>query len=163
MIIARAWHDAGYRKRLICDPHGTFAAEGVLIPKETPIIVTCDSETELNMVLGYELDDRPAVAPPETPDLRAVFAYIDARCREDESFKDEFLLDPTDTVRELGCELPPGVTVQVHLAIPGCAFFNLPLPPRGQLQADAVRSRRGSDEAPPYFSIPLVHRPVARA
>ena len=161
MLVARAWRDAGYRSELMDNPRGTFAAAGIALPEEVAITVTCDSELELNLLLG----DEPAsgglsvAALPETPDLRSVFAHIGARCREDRQFKAEFLADPTGTVRSLGGVLAPAATVTVHIARPNHAFFNVPLPPRAQVSSGKVRAQDGgSDEAPLYFPIPLNHR-----
>lgn len=155
MIVARAWRDAEYKSRLIDDPRAAFAAEGIAVPDELAITVTCDSESCLNMLLGDGPAPGPATALPERPDVRAVFAHIDARCRDDQAFRAAFLADPTGTVRGLGCALPEDVTVTVHVARPDHAYFNLPLPPRAQMKVDRPRSYTDQDEPPLYFPVPM--------
>jgi len=155
-IVARAWRDAEYRTKLVEDPRATFAAEGIFVPNEVAITVTCDSELHLNLLLGDgPSSGYPVASLPENSDVRAVFAHIDARCREDHAFRAAFLADPTRTVRDLGCALPQGVTISVHLARPDHAFFILPQPPRAQVNVDGTRRRDREDEAPLYFSVPL--------
>ena len=77
---------------------------------------------------------------PKNPDFFTVYAYIDKRCRKDPAFKAEFLANPTDTVRKLGCALPKGTAISVHLSREDHTFINLPLAWITQLTTDMESS-----------------------
>lgn len=133
-IVARAWRDPAYRSRLIERPRLAFAAAGIAIPEEVAVIVTCDSESRLNVLL--DADVAPAGPPeplPDAPDFRAVCVHVDARCREDAAFREAFLAEPEGTLRDLGFALPAGTAVAVHVAGPDRAYFNLPRPRQAYL------------------------------
>jgi hypothetical protein len=50
-IVAKAWADAGYKKRLLADPASAFAAEGYEIPKSFKLRVVEDKANEATLVL----------------------------------------------------------------------------------------------------------------
>lgn len=155
-IIARAWRDPAYREQLIADPRSTFAASGVHVPEDIPITVAVDSDAQLNVLLAAGPATGKLKPLPAAPDVRSVWAYIDARSRADAAFREQLLADPTGTVRGLGLDLAPGTTVVAHVERPDHAIFILPRPPRGRVEPGEDKPDDGDIVAYLYFAIPLV-------
>lgn len=50
-IVARAWRDEAYRKKLLAKPHAVLKAEGIEVPKGVRIRFHQESEKELHVVI----------------------------------------------------------------------------------------------------------------
>ncbi|MEC4593959.1 MULTISPECIES: NHLP leader peptide family RiPP precursor [Nitrospirillum] len=50
-VVAKAWADAAFKARLLADPAGTLAAEGVVVPPGVRLTLVEDSATIQTLVL----------------------------------------------------------------------------------------------------------------
>ncbi|TWB70663.1 putative ribosomally synthesized peptide [Nitrospirillum amazonense] len=50
-VIAKAWADAAFKARLLADPAGTLAAEGVAVPPGVRLTLVEDTDTVQTLVL----------------------------------------------------------------------------------------------------------------
>lgn len=50
-LVARAWRDDAFRKRLVSKPHATLKAEGIEVPKGAKVRFHQETERELHVVI----------------------------------------------------------------------------------------------------------------
>ena len=50
-VIARCWQDEAFKERLLADPAGVLAAEGVEVPEGVTVRVVVESKTERALVI----------------------------------------------------------------------------------------------------------------
>jgi hypothetical protein len=53
-VIAKCWEDDAFKERLLADPAGTLAAEGVEIPEGVTVNVAVDTEATRTLVIPWE-------------------------------------------------------------------------------------------------------------
>jgi hypothetical protein len=55
-IIAKAWTDPEYKKRLLKDPAKIVKAEGIKVPKGSKVVIHQNSKKEMHLVLPQRPD-----------------------------------------------------------------------------------------------------------
>lgn len=56
-IVAKAWADPDFKKRLIADPKAIFAAEGLTLPENKEIKILEDTASAVHLVLPLPPED----------------------------------------------------------------------------------------------------------
>jgi nitrile hydratase len=119
-VVARAWSDPGYRKRLLADGTAACAELGYAGPQGEYIVVLEDTPDVHNVIVCTQCSCTawPVLGLP--PDWYKSPAYRARVVRE-----------PRRVLREMGLELPDGVAVRVWDTTAETRYMVLPLRPAG--------------------------------
>jgi nitrile hydratase alpha subunit len=118
-VVARAWVDPEYKRRLLAD--GTAACEELGIPMGGTKLVVVENTPEVHNLIVCTLCScypRPVLGLP--PDWYKSRAYRSRAVRE-----------PRVVLAEFGTALPAGVAVRVHDSTADMRYLVLPLRPAG--------------------------------
>jgi hypothetical protein len=137
-LIARAWHDADFKSKLLGNPKAAIEQEfGVELPAEMTVTVVEDTPTDMHLALlvnHLALREQPVAEQGETavPSPRRshkdLKARLIARAGQDADFKSKLLGNPKATIeQEFGIELPAEMTVTVMVDTPTHLHFVLPV------------------------------------
>jgi nitrile hydratase len=119
MVVAHAWIDAEYKKRLLAD--GTSAVRELGIDMERTKLVVVENTPAVHNLIVCTLCScypRPVLGFP--PDWYKSRAYRSRAVRE-----------PRAVLREFGTMLPENVTVRVHDSTADMRYLVLPMRPEG--------------------------------
>jgi nitrile hydratase len=118
-VVARAWVDGEYKKRLLAD--GTKAVQELGIDMERTKLVVVENTPQVHNLIVCTLCScypRPVLGFP--PDWYKSRAYRSRAVRE-----------PRAVLAEFGTTLPGGVTVRVHDSTADMRYLVLPMRPEG--------------------------------
>jgi nitrile hydratase len=118
-VVARAWVDAEYKKRLLAD--GPSAVRDLGIDMGTTKLVVVENTPQVHNLIVCTLCScypRPVLGLP--PDWYKSSAYRSRAVRE-----------PRAVLAEFGTTLPEGVTVRVHDSTAEMRYLVLPMRPEG--------------------------------
>lgn len=129
-IVARAWADDEFRKRLAHEPEAVLADYQIRHPKGTKVRIVENTPDVIHLVLPVASGD--PVSSSETLSRSAngqrLSAIID-RAHSDEAFRTRLLATPHETCVESGMEVPAGATVKFLENTPDLVHFILPVKP----------------------------------
>ncbi len=118
-VVARAWVDPEFKKRLLAD--GTAACEELGIPMGgTKLVVVENTPDVHNLIVCTLCSCYPRVVLGLPPDWYKSRAYRSRAVRE-----------PRAVLAEFGTTLPDGVTVRVHDSTADMRYLVLPMRPAG--------------------------------
>jgi nitrile hydratase alpha subunit len=118
-VVARAWVDPEYKKRLLAD--GTAAVKELGIDMERTILVVVENTPQVHNLIVCTLCScypRPVLGFP--PDWYKSRAYRSRAVRE-----------PRAVLAEFGTLLPPDLTVRIHDSTADMRYLVLPARPEG--------------------------------
>jgi nitrile hydratase subunit alpha len=118
-VVARAWVDPEYRKRLLAD--GSAAVRELGIDMGTTLLVVVENTPDVHNLIVCTLCScypRPVLGLP--PDWYKSTAYRSRAVRE-----------PRSVLAEFGTTLPDGVAVRVHDSTAEMRYLVLPMRPEG--------------------------------
>lgn len=118
-IVARAWADPAYRKRLITQPRDAVLELGV-DPGVTKLVVVENSDKVHNLVVCTLCSCYPRSILGLPPDWYKSRAYRSRAVRE-----------PRKVMAEFGLEVPADVAVRVHDSTADMRYLVLPKRPKG--------------------------------
>src|SRR3989338_10645882 len=119
-LVARAWVDAGFKKRLLADPKAACAEMGIDATSLNEFVVLENTEKVRHLVVCTLCSCYPRPILGRPPDWYKSLNYH-ARA----------VNDPRGVMREFGQELPDDVEVRVHDSTADIRYLVLPLRPRG--------------------------------
>jgi nitrile hydratase len=128
-IVAKAWSDAAYRRRLLADPDGAIAELGFVGQQGEHMVVVENTPTVHNMVVCTLC----SCYPWPTLGLPPVW-YKSA------PYRSRSVIDPRGVLREFGVEIPDDVEVRVWDSTAEVRYLVLPERPAGAegLSEDAL-------------------------
>ena len=118
-LVARAWTDAGFRKRLIADAKNAAAECGIDIGP-IPILVMENTLQTHNLVVCTLCSCYPRFLLGIPPDWYKSRSYRSRAVRE-----------PRKVLAEFGTEIEPGVDIRVHDSTADMRYLVLPMRPAG--------------------------------
>ena len=120
-VVARAWADAGYKGRLLDDPHAALAELGYTLPDTTPKLeVLENTENVHHMVVCTLCSCYPRALLGRPPDWYKSFAY-----------RSRAVIDPRGVLKEFGLELGEDTEVRVLDSTADLRYLVLPRQPAG--------------------------------
>jgi nitrile hydratase len=119
-IVARAWVDPDYRKRLIADPKAACMELGIDATSINEFVVLENTDKIRHMVVCTLCSCYPRPILGRPPDWYKSFNY-----------RQRAVNDPRGVMREFGLELPEDVEVRVHDSTADIRYLVLPLRPQG--------------------------------
>ena len=118
-LVARAWTDPGFRRRLLADS-GAAAAECGIDPGPIPILVMENTPGTHNLVVCTLCSCYPRFLLGLPPDWYKSRSYRSRAVRE-----------PRRVLAEFGTELDPDVQIRVHDSTADMRYMVLPMRPAG--------------------------------
>ncbi|MCC7426519.1 MAG: nitrile hydratase subunit alpha [Alphaproteobacteria bacterium] len=118
-VVARAWCDPEYKKRLLTTPNAACAELGIDLG-ETHLFVVENTATVHNMIVCTLCSCYPKTLLGIPPDWYKSFAYRSRAVRE-----------PRTVLAEFGTSLPDDVEVRVHDSTADLRYLVLPRRPEG--------------------------------
>ena len=128
-VVARAWTDTEFRARLLADGKAAVAEFGITMPAHHRQLVVLEDTPSLHNVIVCTLCSCTAMAligPP--PDWYKDLAYRARVVRESRT-----------VLREMGCDLPDEVAIQVWDTTADTRFMVLPVQPPHTIGWDEER------------------------
>jgi nitrile hydratase len=120
-VVARAWSDAGYKSRLIDDPHSALAELGYTLPDTTPQLAVMENTDKVHhMVVCTLCSCYPRALLGRPPDWYKSFAY-----------RSRAVIDPRGVLKEFGLELDNDMEVRVLDSTADLRYLVLPRQPAG--------------------------------
>lgn len=119
-LVARAWVDPAFKKRLISDPKATCAEMGIDATSINEFVVLENTERVRHLVVCTLCSCYPRPILGRPPDWYKSLNY-----------RSRAVNDPRGVMREFGQELPDDVEVRVHDSTADIRYLVLPLRPRG--------------------------------
>jgi nitrile hydratase len=132
-MVARAWKDPGYRKRLLADGNAAAAELGFGSGSHGYLLKVVENTDAVHNVIVCTLCScYPTALLGPSPSWYKSFAYRSRVVRE-----------PRAVLAEFGLELPDGAEIRVWDANSESRYLVLPLPPEaaGEMDEDALASR----------------------
>jgi len=122
-LVARAWVDPEFKKRLIADPKAACAEMGIDATAINEFVVLENTERVRHMVVCTLCSCYPRPILGRPPDWYKSFNY-----------RQRSVNDPRGVMREFGLELSDDVQVRVHDSTADIRYLVLPLrPPRTEM------------------------------
>ena len=119
-IVARAWTDPEYKKRLLADGKAAVAEMG-LEAIEAPTLIVVENTPEVhNVVVCTLCSCYPRTVLGLPPDWY-----------KSKSYRSRAVIEPRTVLREFGTELPDSVTVRTHDSNADMRYLVLPMRPDG--------------------------------
>jgi nitrile hydratase subunit alpha len=119
-LVARAWVDSEFKKRLLADPKAACAEMGVDATSLNEFVVLENTEKVRHMVVCTLCSCYPRPILGRPPDWYKSFNY---RARA--------VNDPRGVMREFGDEVPDDVEIRVHDSTADMRYLVLPMRPTG--------------------------------
>jgi nitrile hydratase subunit alpha len=119
-LVARAWVDAAFKRRLIDDPKAACAEMGIDATAINEFVVLENTEKLRHMVVCTLCSCYPRPILGRPPDWYKSFNY-----------RQRAVVDPRGVMREFGLDLSGGVEVRVHDSTADIRYLVLPLRPEG--------------------------------
>ena len=119
-LVARAWVDPAFKKRLIADPKATCAEMGMDATSINEFVVLENTERVRHLVVCTLCSCYPRPILGRPPDWYKSLNY-----------RSRAVNDPRGVMREFGQELPDNVEIRVHDSTADIRYLVLPLRPRG--------------------------------
>ncbi len=119
-LVARAWVDTAFKKRLIDDPKAACAEMGIDATSINEFVVLENTERVRHLVVCTLCSCYPRPILGRPPDWYKSLNY-----------RSRAVNDPRGVMREFGQELPDDVEVRVHDSTADIRYLVLPLRPRG--------------------------------
>jgi hypothetical protein len=133
-VVARAWQDEAFHRRLLADPAGALREHGIDVPagREMRVVENTDEVFHLVLPASAEvagLDPRGesiTALPPAQQERAKGVEQVLARAWREEAFKQRLLADPRGVLEEQGIGVPAGKEVRavensdrvIHLVLP---------------------------------------------
>jgi hypothetical protein len=126
-LVARAWAEPEFKKRLLADPATVLKENGVVVPPGVQVRVLESTDKVLYMTVPVAVAMKWA----------------------DPAFRQRLLADPAAVLKENGVPVPPGVQVQVVENTDKLVHLILPRPPSPKdLSEEDLRPPSGSRKVP---------------
>ena len=119
-LVARAWVDPAFKKRLLNDPKAACAELGIDATSLTEFVVLENTESVHNLVVCTLCSCYPRPILGRPPDWYKSFAY-----------RSRAVVEPRAVMREFGTELPEDVEVRVYDSSADIRYLVLPMRPPG--------------------------------
>ena len=119
-VVARAWTDPDFRRRLLAGPRDAVGELGYALPDETELAVIENTDLVHHLVVCTLCSCYPTALLGPPPDWYKSLAY---RARA--------VVDPRGVMREFGLELDDAVEVRVVDSTADLRYLVLPLEPAG--------------------------------
>ena len=119
-LVARAWVDPAFKRRLLTDPKSACAEVGIDASGLVEFVVLENTETVHNMVVCTLCSCYPRPILGRPPDWYKSFAY-----------RSRAVVEPRAVMREFGTELPQDVEVRVFDSSADIRYLVLPRRPEG--------------------------------
>lgn len=119
-LVARAWVDPEFKKRLLADPKAACAEMGIDASSLNEFVVLENSEKVRHLVVCTLCSCYPRPILGRPPDW---YKSLNYRARA--------VNDPRGVMREFGNEVPAGVEIRVHDSTADMRYLVLPLRPKG--------------------------------
>jgi nitrile hydratase subunit alpha len=117
-LVARAWVDPAFKKRLLADPKAACAEMGIDATSLTEFVVLENTEQVHNLVVCTLCSCYPRPILGRPPDWYKSFAY-----------RSRAVVAPREVMREFGTELPEDVDVRVFDSSADIRYLVLPRRP----------------------------------
>lgn len=130
-LVARAWTDPAFRRRLVADPKAACAEMGIDATAINEFVVLENTEKIRHMVVCTLCSCYPRPILGRPPDWYKSFNY-----------RQRAVADPRGVMREFGLELPDDIEVRVHDSTADIRYIVLPLRPQntaGWSEADLAK------------------------
>ena len=118
-VVAHAWADPAFKKRLLDDGRSACAELGIAI-NETNLVVVENSPSVHNVIVCTLCSCYPVFVLGRPPDWYKSAAYRARIVRE-----------PREVLREFGTEIAPGRELRVHDSTADMRYLVLPIRPKG--------------------------------
>jgi nitrile hydratase subunit alpha len=130
-VVANAWADADFKRRLLSNPTATLRERGIEIPATQEMtVVENTSEVENLFVLPKKEASALKRATESATDGRAKsYSELMLKIAEDGDFKRRFLENTRITAIEYGIQIPVGKRINIVELNPGQVGFILPEKP----------------------------------
>ena len=119
-VVARAWIDPGYKRRLLEDPRAALAELGYPVVSGVMLAVVENTETVHHLVVCTLCSCYPTSLLGPPPDWYKSFAY-----------RSRAVVDPRGVLREFGLEVGEAVEVRVVDSAADLRYMVLPRRPEG--------------------------------
>jgi nitrile hydratase len=118
-IVARAWTDPVFKKRLLEDGNAAVADFGITMG-ETKLTVVENTESVQNVIVCTLCSCYPRAVLGLPPDWY-----------RSKSYRSRVVVEPRQVLKELGTDLPDNVTIRVHDSLADLRYLVLPRRPDG--------------------------------
>jgi nitrile hydratase subunit alpha len=119
-LVARAWVDPAFKRRLLSDPKGACAEMGIDASGLVEFVVLENTERVHNLVVCTLCSCYPRPILGRPPDWYKSFAY-----------RSRAVVEPRAVMREFGTELPEDMEVRVFDSSADVRYLVLPMRPPG--------------------------------
>ena len=119
-VVARAWVDAAYKRRLLKDPRVALAELGYPLVSGAKLVVVENTEKVHHLVVCTLCSCYPTSLLGPSPDWYKSFPY-----------RSRAVVDPRGVMREFGLEVGKDVEIRVVDSAADLRYMVLPLRPRG--------------------------------
>jgi nitrile hydratase len=119
-VVARAWIDPAYKKRLLADTRGSLAELGIDIGTLAEFRTVENTPKVHNVIVCTLCSCYPKMLLGVPPAWYKALAY-----------RSRTVVDPRGVLAEFGVELPDGVEVRVHDSTADLRYIVLPMRPKG--------------------------------
>ena len=117
-VVARAWVDADFRKRLLAD--GAMAIGELGLPTNQPLVVVANTPTEHHVIVCTLCSCYPWMVLGLPPTWYKSFAY-----------RSRMVIEPRAVLREFGLEIGGDITIHIHDSSAEVRYMVLPERPPG--------------------------------
>jgi nitrile hydratase alpha subunit len=119
-VVARAWIDPAFKKRLLADTRGSLAELGIDIGTLAEFRTVENTPKVHNVIVCTLCSCYPKMLLGVPPAWYKALAY-----------RSRTVVDPRGVLAEFGVELPDGVEVRVHDSTADLRYIVLPMRPKG--------------------------------
>src|SRR5688500_18912627 len=143
-VVTRAWHDEGFKRRLVAEPQVVLQEHDLPVPDGKTVRVVENTADTMYLVLptrpaGERAAEQLNHVAGEQQEQAEKYAQLVTTALHDEAFKQRLVADPRTVLQEQGLPLPAGKTVRVventadtvHLILP-------PKPAEGELSDEQL-------------------------
>jgi len=148
-VVAKAWEDDAFKKRLVADPRGVLQEHGVTLPAGKAVRVVEDTAETVHLVLptkpaGELSDEQLPTRAGEAQGRARKAGQLLIKAWEDPAFKQRLVADPRGVLQEHGLPLPAGKAVRVVEDTAGTVHLVLPPKPAdGELSDEQLEQVAG--------------------
>jgi nitrile hydratase alpha subunit len=118
-IVARAWSNPAFKKRLLEDGNAAIADFGITMG-ETKLTVVENTDSVQNVIVCTLCSCYPRAVLGLPPDWY-----------RSKSYRSRVVIEPRQVLKELGTELPDDVTIRVHDSLADLRYLVIPNRPKG--------------------------------
>jgi nitrile hydratase len=136
-LVARAWLDPNFRRKLVDEPLAAFRECGLEPPEGKQIKVLEDSETTQHQPIPFKATTAPGCVPvrDDQPDW---YRLLVERAWADDGFRAKLLNDSTTAYHEAGVTMPKGITITWVQDTEQVSHFPLPVAPATEELSEEV-------------------------